>query len=279
MAHSSFVDRARNAFGGPGSFPFPCRVRERRVSSGRWSALRCGSLHDGERRVAGGRLSALRCGGRPLGPTALRCSLREGGCDASAPALNGPLHRDFSPACCKRGRLPLAALRCSAPQRRAAHRPPATLREAQGESIDVPGELHRFEPNPSRTAAARKAVGGRPGARLVRRRGAQGPGGCRAEGAVERSCLSTVGRAADVAKRGFAQFAQRSDAKTKKASSSLAPGHRATQSSRCAATTAAPKRTRPPTHGFARSTFEPIRSARSARGPALSSRQARRAPQ
>jgi hypothetical protein len=227
-------------------------VRERRVAGGRWSALRCAALprlllagegrgeggvglHDdiGARRVEGGRWSALRCGGRPFGPTALRCSLRRA-TSTTRSRVRALRHVEVVAAY----RSNPAPLRCTAPQRRAAHHPPATLRGRQGAPTEIRPEAPKcFELSWSRTAAPRKAVGGWPGARLVRRRGAQGTGGCRAERAVERSCLSTVACAAG-----------------KRASSSLAPGHRAPQSSRRAATTAAPKRTRPPAHGFALST-------------------------
>jgi hypothetical protein len=49
---------------------------------------------------------------------ALRCSLREAGCDESAAPLNAALHRAFSPVRRLRAGLPLSALRCSpAPMR------------------------------------------------------------------------------------------------------------------------------------------------------------------
>jgi len=44
--------------------------------------------------------------GPACGGTALRCSLREGGCDASAVPLNAALHRDFSPVRRLRRRTP-----------------------------------------------------------------------------------------------------------------------------------------------------------------------------
>ena len=55
----------------------------------------------------------------------LRCSLREGGCDDSASALNGPLHRAFSPTRRSTAGQTLSALRCSpAPMRPNGTPPP-----------------------------------------------------------------------------------------------------------------------------------------------------------
>ena len=81
----------------------------------------------------------------------------------------------------------------------------------------------------------------------LRRRGAQGLGGCASpQGeASSAACLSTEHR----------QPAQQ-DAARARASSALAPGHRAPQGSRRAATTAAVKHARPPAHAYARSSVE-----------------------
>jgi len=85
----------------------------------------------------------------------------------------------------------------------------------------------------------------------LRRRGAQGLGGCASpQGeASSAACLSTEHR----------QPAQQ-DAARARASSALAPGHRAPEGSRRFAPTAAVKHARPPAHGFARSQSSRITS-------------------
>ena len=94
-----------------------------------------------------------------------------------------------------------------------------------------------------RTAGSSKSRGRVAGRAPLRRRGAQGLGGCASpQGeASSAACLSTEHR----------QPAQQ-DAARARASSALAPGHRAPQDSRPAGTTAAVKHGRPPAHGFAR---------------------------
>jgi len=54
----------------------------------------CAQAPRGAAAGSGLRLSWV---GPACGGTALRCSFREGGCDASAVPLNAALHRDFSP--------------------------------------------------------------------------------------------------------------------------------------------------------------------------------------
>ena len=187
---------------------------------------------DRARRATGGRWSSLRCGGRPFRPTALRCSLRRA-TSTTRPWVRGLRHVEVV----AEYRSNPASLRCSAPQRRAAQHPPATL---LGRAVALQevlfGALDRSGSNVSPMSRCGSQSRGRVhGCAPLRRRGAQGTGGCRAAGAVERSCPSSVGREAD-----------------KRASSSLAPGHRAPQSSRRAAPTAAAKRRRAPARGFAR---------------------------
>jgi hypothetical protein len=93
-----------------------------------------------------------------------------------------------------------------------------------------------------RTRGSSQSRGRVAGRAPLRRRGAQGLGGCASpQGeASSAACLSTEHR----------QPAQQ-DAARARASSSLAPGHRAPQGSRPAGTTAAVKHGRPPAHGFA----------------------------
>ena len=114
--------------------------------------------------------------------------------------------------------------------RRCACRPPAPLREP---AVDFSWGAHRG------SSQSRGRVAGRA---PLRRRGAQGLGGCASpQGeASSAACLSTEHR----------QPAQQ-DAARARASSALAPGHRAPQGSRRCAPTAAVKHARPPAHGFA----------------------------
>jgi hypothetical protein len=90
-------------------------------------------------------VAALACG-----EGTLRCSLREGGCDDSASALNGPLHRAVSPT--RRGTAgqTLPTLRCSpAPMRPDGTPPPGP---------SGGGALRTFEhtpPLPARPGAGR----------------------------------------------------------------------------------------------------------------------------
>ena len=92
-----------------------------RLGAFRWAlgfALRCTARKAGGPSVGAWlRRPALRAG-------SLRFSLREGGCDHSASALNAPMHRAFSPVRPAAG-LPLAPLRCSRLRRRAHRRAPS----------------------------------------------------------------------------------------------------------------------------------------------------------
>jgi hypothetical protein len=204
------------------------------------------------RKAVGGWPAALRCGGRRFASTALRCSVsagerrtrpRTGGTrlrrtpvlGARTTALDASPHGDAQTR---------EALRSSAPQRRAAGQPPTALRGTivrpyEERNTNCGGQTHdRTDGIACRAGPVQRARWGArwltqrrgrlAGFAPLRRRGAEVFGGCRAAGAVERSCLSTVGRAAD-----------------KRASSSLAPEHRAPQGSRRAAATAAVKRITP----------------------------------
>jgi hypothetical protein len=93
-----------------------------------------------------------------------------------------------------------------------------------------------------RTRGSSQSLGRVAGRAPLRRRGAQGLGGCASpQGeASSEACLSTEHR----------QPAQQ-DAARARASSALAPEHRAPQGSRRGAPTAATKHDRPPAHGFA----------------------------
>jgi len=94
------------------------------------------------------------------------------------------------------------------------------------------------------TAGSSRSRGRVTGRAPLQRRGAQGLGGCASpQGeASSAACLSTEHR----------QPAQQ-DAARARASSALAPGHRAPQGSRRCAPIAAAKHARPPARGFARS--------------------------
>jgi len=98
-----------------------------------------------------------------------------------------------------------------------------------------------------RTVGSSQSRGRVAGRAPLRRRGAQGLGGCASpQGeASSAACLSTEHR----------QPAQQ-DAARARASSALASVHRAPQGSRRCAPTAAVKHARPPAHGFARSDFD-----------------------
>jgi hypothetical protein len=85
-----------------------------------------------------------------FGEGTLRCSLREGGCDDSASALDGPLHRAFSPTRRRTAGQTLSALRCSPAPMRPDGTPPS------GPSSS--GALRTFEytpPLPARPGAGR----------------------------------------------------------------------------------------------------------------------------
>ena len=88
-----------------------------------------------ERKAVGGQPSALHCGGRRCASTALRCSVPGGerrtrppGRHLAARLPSRCSDRLRSTHRLRRSRNPVA-LRSSAPQRRAAGRPPAALRE------------------------------------------------------------------------------------------------------------------------------------------------------
>jgi hypothetical protein len=87
-----------------------------------FTSASCATLARGPRAVSrrGLAVAALACG-----EGTLCCSLREGGCDDSASALNGPLHRAFSPT--RRGTAgqTLSALRCSPAPMRPVGTPPS----------------------------------------------------------------------------------------------------------------------------------------------------------
>jgi hypothetical protein len=87
-----------------------------------FASASCAALARGPRVVSrrGLAVAALACG-----EGTLRCSLREGGCDDSASALNGPLHRAFSPVRRQGGGLPLSPLRCSPAPMRPDGTPPS----------------------------------------------------------------------------------------------------------------------------------------------------------
>ena len=162
----------------------------------------------------------LRCGGRRSAPTSLRCSLR------GAPATTRARVRALRHvAVVAEFRSDPAALRCSAPQRRSTRRPPAPLREpavqlatalraATSDSVALVFEW---------PGAALQGRGRASGEAPLRRRGAQGPGGCASPqgDASSAACSSTEHR----------QLAQR-DAGHAKASSALAPEHRCTEPGR-----------------------------------------------
>jgi hypothetical protein len=189
---------------------------------------------------------AQRRGGR-AGAASLRRSPRSG----DSPALLDPRShrgtrcvrfahcasdsRDESDHEARAAHAPTTGLRCSAPQRRCACRPPAPLREPQWTLEWV----HRwFFAKPwaggrQCASAAPRSAGAR-GLRIAARRG------------VERSLSEHEHR----------QPAQQ-DAARARASSALAIGHRAPQGSRRFAPTAAVKHGRPPAHGFA--TLKPDR--------------------
>src|SRR5207244_1818239 len=78
-------------------------------------------------RAEGSALPGLRCVALGFAEGPLRCSLREGGCDASAWPLNAATHRNFSPVRRKDAGLPLAALRSSPTQRRPGRALPSAL--------------------------------------------------------------------------------------------------------------------------------------------------------
>ena len=100
---------------------------------------------DRARRGTGGRRAPLHCGGRRFAATPLRCSLR------GATSQTRPGYRPQTCEVVAEYRSFPAPLRCSAPQRRCARRPPR---------LCVMRTEHRC------TAGSRKAVGGRPAARL-----------------------------------------------------------------------------------------------------------------
>ena len=125
----------------------------------------------GRARLRAGGPGRSDCGARPCGPGALRCSLREGGCDGAALPLNAAMPNAFSPVRRGRGGLPLAALRCSPPQIRALTHPPAALRETAWRSTDGNSNHH------ARHGGGCKDRGQCPDGAHLRRRGAEQSGG------------------------------------------------------------------------------------------------------
>ena len=223
--------RARCAADSSGSRRIPARLRRRRLRSARarcCAAASAGCFErsisrlDRARRGAGGRRVQLRCGGRRFAPAALRCSLRGAAAMHSAPAPGRGRPINASRRSGAARRTAPAALRCSAPQRRSTRRPPAPLREPTVQSATAL-RVATCAARGARLRAARcwrQGRGRASGEAPLRRRGAQGPGGCASPqgDASSAACPSTEHR----------QLAQR-DAGRARASSALAPGHRAPQ--------------------------------------------------
>ena len=225
----------------------------------------CGGEFGALRRVAGGWRASLHCGGWPCRPTALRCSVPAGS-RRTRPRMAGTRRRvpmlGAQTIVARRLALRRVAtrrpLRCSAPQRRCAHHPAATLRKQQRGSETTPFWWWRGErasgaglPTPPQTntaplaeqhPASRQSRGRVAGAAPLWRRAAQVTAGCDSPlgEASSGACSSTEHR----------QRAQR-DAGHARASSARARRHRAAQGSRPIGPTVAVKRTQPPAHGFA----------------------------
>ena len=170
--------------------------------------------NDRARRGTGGRRLRLRCGGPRFARTALRCSLR-GATSTTRPWVQGLKHVEVV----AEYRSNPAALRCSAPQRRRNRHPPAPLREPTAQLATARRIARSWV---QRCSWRRSVVGARPWAGERRSASAAprsaGAGGCASPqgDASSAACSSTEHR----------QLAQR-DAGRARASSALAPGHRA----------------------------------------------------
>jgi hypothetical protein len=77
-----------------------------RIGMPAYGPLRTSAFRSARARLRAGRPGRSGIGARPCRPGPLRCSLREGGCDDSALALDAPAHRAFSPAARKRSAAP-----------------------------------------------------------------------------------------------------------------------------------------------------------------------------